>query len=75
VNGYDRPNLPLHKLVVSARVHGADAICLEEHDITGIKEDHGILLWGNGIAVSTPSTAMPEVKTVAHAYLIKLNSP
>jgi hypothetical protein len=75
IGRFDRPNLPSRKLAISARIHGANAVCLEEHDITGIKQENGVLLWGNGIAVKSPTTTMPEVKTVAHAFLIKLNSP
>ena len=75
IGRFVRRNLPARKLAISARVHGANAVCLEEHDITGIKEENGILLWGNGIAVSTPEATMSDVKTGAHAFLIKLNSP
>jgi hypothetical protein len=68
---FDRPNLPANKLARSAKFHQADAVFLSEYDVTGLRTDHGMLLWGNGIAAQTPTTTIPVSKTIAHAYLIK----
>ena len=68
---FDRPNLPAYKLARSAKFHQADAVFLSEYDVTGLRTDHGMLLWGNGIAAQTPTTTIPVSKTITHAYLIK----
>jgi len=75
IGRFDQRKLSLHKLAVSAKMHGANAVCMEEHDITGIKEDNGALLWSDGNAVNAPKTTRPSVKIVPYAYLIKFNSP
>jgi len=70
IGRFDRPNLPAYKLARSARFHHANAVFLSEYDVAGMRTENRVLLWGNGIAVQTPSTTIPVTRTIAHAYLI-----
>ena len=72
---FDRPNIPLFRLVKCAKYYHADAIFMSEQAITEFQTQHGVTLGNNHIAITTPSTTRSVSATEATAYLIKTNAP
>jgi hypothetical protein len=70
IGRFDRANLPPSKLAASARVHGANAVCLVEQQITGMQTDPGMILFGKGVAAQLPGNSHAVSSTIASAYLL-----
>ena len=72
---FDRPNIPLFRVVKCAKYYHADAVLMSEQTITELQTEHGVTFGNNRIAFTTPSTTRAVTDTEATAYLIKTNAP
>jgi hypothetical protein len=75
VGRYDRQNLPLNKLAVSARLHGVQSVCLSEQEITEIHQDPSVAFGGTRVTAYVPGNTYVEPHQRATAYLIKPLNP
>ena len=67
---FDRPNIPLFRVVACARYHQANAIMMVEHDVLQTTTDNGVTIFKNGFAWETPSHTKSEIRTQGTAYCI-----
>jgi hypothetical protein len=76
VGRYDRPNLPLNKLAVSAQLHGVQSIYLsDEGQITEIHQNPSVAFGGSHVVTAIPGNTYVERHQLATAYLIKPLNP
>ena len=69
----DRADIPLFRVVAYAKHHGANAIFLSEQSVEQVQTDHGVMLFGNGFGVQTPSSTRVTHRTEGTAFLIQTN--
>ena len=67
---FDRPNIPLFRVVACARYHQANAIMLMEQDVMQYTTDNGIAFGNSHVAFQTPSHTKAEMRTQGTAYCI-----
>ncbi len=72
---FDRPNIPLFRIVKCAHHFNADAIMLSEEPVIEQKIQPGVVFGNGNVVASTSWTSRSHKVLDATAYLIKTNVP
>lgn len=79
IGRYDRPNLPLDELAISAQMHGVNAVCLSVESLMALHQDKStatVVATGDyARAVNQPGDIYLAPHTSTFAYLIKPINP
>ena len=72
---FDRPNIPLFRVIKCARHFNADAIILSEEPFIEQRLQPGLIIGNPNLVGSTPWTSRSVKRLDATAYLIQSNLP
>ncbi|HEY5345936.1 MAG TPA: hypothetical protein VIK62_06290 [Verrucomicrobiae bacterium] len=71
---FDRPNIPMFRVIRMAHYQHANAIWLSEENVTDYETDNGVTFGNAHVAFTTPSTTHAVNRVSATAYLININT-
>ena len=74
IGRFDRPDIPLFRVISMARYQHANAILLTEETVTDFRTDNGITFGNARVAITTPSTTRSVSRVSATAYLINITN-